>query len=79
MLMSTIFASFIMPLQIHPLTYGDWQPSQASMVEAVIATARIIGLPKMRSQNPVVYVHELQTPSLHRVHPRKAFIRELVK
>ncbi len=79
MLMSTIFTSFIMPLQVHPMTYGDWQPSQASMVEAAIATARIIGLPKMRSPNPVLYVNELQITSIYRVHPRKAFIREFVK
>jgi len=27
----------------------------------------------------MVYVHELHTGSLYRVHPRKAFIREFVK
>jgi hypothetical protein len=79
MLLSTIFTSFIIPLQVHPMTYGYWQHSQAPMVAATIATARIMGLPKMRSQNQVAYVNELHTAPIYRVHPRKAFIREFVK
>jgi hypothetical protein len=79
MLLSTIFTSFIIPLQVHPMTYGHWQHSQAPMVAATIATARIMGLPKMRSPNQVTYVNELHTAPIYRVHPRKAFIREFVK
>ena len=49
------------------------------MVAAAIATARIIGLPRIRPPTQVVYVHELHAGPLGRVHPRKAFIREFVK
>ena len=49
------------------------------MVAATIATARIIGLPKIRPPSQVAYVNELYTGPLYRVHPRKAFIREFVK
>ena len=49
------------------------------MVAATIATARIIGLPKIRPPSQVAYVNELHTGPLYIVHPRKAFIREFVK
>ncbi len=79
MLLSTIFTSFIIPLQVHPMSQGHWSYSQAPMVAASIATARIIGLPKIRPPSQVAYVNELHTTPLYRVHPRKAFIREFVK
>ena len=79
MLFSTILTSFIIPLQVHPMSQGHWPYSQAPMVEAAIATARIIGLPRIRPPSQMVYVHELHTGPLYRVHPRKAFIREFVK
>lgn len=83
MLMSAFFTSFIMPLQVHPMTYSHWQHSQTSMVEAVIATARIIGLPRMKDLDKAmyrtIYINEFHTGSIYQVHPRKAFIREFLK
>jgi len=79
MLLSTIFTSFIIPLQVHPMSQGHWPYSQSPMVAATIATARIIGLPKIRPPSQVVHVNELHNGPLYRVHPRKAFIREFVK
>jgi len=79
MLLSTIFTSFIIPLQVHPMSQGHWPYSQAPMVAATIATARIIGLPRIRPPSQVVHVNELHNGPLYRVHPRKAFIREFVK
>ena len=77
MLLSTIFTSFIIPLQVHPMSQGHWPYRQAPMVAATIA--RIIGLPKIRPPSQVPYINELHTGPLYRVHPRKAFIREFVK
>jgi hypothetical protein len=79
MLLSTIFTSFIIPLQVHPMSQGHWPYSQAPMVAATIASARIIGLPRIRPPSQVVYVNELHTGPIYKVHPRKAFIREFVK
>ena len=79
MLLSIIFTTLIMPVQVHPLNLMQWQPPQAPMVAAAIATARIIGLPRILPPTQVVYVHELHASPLGRVHPRKAFIREFVK
>ena len=79
MLLSIIFTTLIMPVQVHPLNLMQWQPPQAPMVAAAIATARTIGLPRIRPPSQMVYVHELHAGPLGRVHPRKAFIREFVK
>ena len=79
MLLSIIFTTLIMPVKVHPLYLMQWHPPQAPMVAAAIATARIIGLPRIRPPTQVVYVHELHAGPLGRVHPRKAFIREFVK
>ena len=79
MLLSIIFTTLIMPVQVHPLNLMKWPPPQAPMVAAAIATARIIGLPRIHPPIQMVYVHELHAGPLGRVHPRKAFIREFVK
>ena len=79
MLLSTIFMSIIIPIQVHPLSQGHWQRSQAPIVQATIDSAKIIGLAKMHSAYKVSYVAELHTGPIYRVHPRKAFIREYVK
>ena len=72
-----------MPLQVHPMTYGHWQHSQASMVEATIDAARIIGLPRMKDLDKAMYrttyINEFHTGPTYQVHPRKVFIREFVK
>lgn len=53
------------------------------MVQAAIDAARIIGLPRMKDLDGAltrtIYINELYTGPLYRVHPRKAFIREYVK
>ena len=79
MLLSSIFTTLIMPVQVHPLNLMQSQPPQAPMVAAAIATARITSLPRIRPPSQMVYVHELHNGPLYRVHPRKAFIREFVK
>ena len=78
MLLSIIFTTLIMPVQVHLLNLMQWPPPQAPMVAAAIATARIIGLPRIRPPSQMVYVHELHAGPLYRVHPRKVFIREFV-
>jgi|GEM_PF-4050197 len=57
MLLSIIFTTLIMPVQVHPLNLMQWQPPQAPMVAAAIATARIIGLPRIRPPSQMVYVN----------------------
>jgi len=79
MLLSTIFMSIVLPIQVHPLAPGHWHRSQAPIVKATIDAAKIIGLAKMHTAGKVNYVAELHTGPIYRVHPRKAFIREYVK
>ena len=79
MLLSTIFMSIVLPIQVHPLSHGNWQRSQAPIVQATIDAAKIIGLAKMHTAGKVNYLAELHTGPIYRVHPRKAFIREYVK
>ena len=79
MLLSTIFMSIVLPIQVHPLSQCHWQRSQAPIVQATIDAAKIIGLAKMHTAGKVNYVAELHTGPIYRVHPRKAFIREYVK
>ena len=37
MLLSTIFTSLVIPIQVHPMTHSSWQNSQAPMVQAAPA------------------------------------------
>ncbi len=83
MLLSTIFTSLVIPIQVHPMTHSRWQNSQAPMVQATIDAARIIGLPRFKDLDKAmyktIYINELHSGPMYRVHPRKAFIREYVK
>jgi hypothetical protein len=78
MLLSTIFMSIIIPIQVHPLSQGHWQRSHAPIVQATIDAAKIIGIAKMHTPSKVRYINELHTGPIYRVHPRKVFIREYV-
>ena len=79
MLLSTIFISIVLPIQVHPLSQGHWQRSQAPIVQATIDAAKIMGIAKMHTTNKVSYIAELHAGPIYCVHPRKAFIREYVK
>jgi hypothetical protein len=82
-MLATIFITFLIPLQVHPMTFTKWQRSPAPMVQATIDAARIIGLPRLKtmdsSMHRVIYINEIHTMPMYRVHPRKAFIREFLK
>lgn len=82
MLLSTIFTSLIVPLQVHP-TSSAWNISPTPIVQAVIDSARIIGLPRMKDMDKAmfksVYINEFQVGMIYSIHPRKAFIQNYVK
>ena len=79
MLLSTIFISIVLPIQVHPLSQGHWQRSQAPIIQATIDAAKIIGIAKMHTPSKASYINELYTGPIYRVHPRKVFIREYVR
>ena len=83
MLLSTIFTSLVVPIQVHPLTYSSWATTPIPIVQAVIDSARIIGLPRMKDMDKAmfksVHINELQVGMVYSVHPRKAFIQNYVK
>ena len=79
---ATLYISMIMPIQVHPMTYSDWRQNPASMVQASIDTARIIGLPRLKTMDSTlyrtIYINEIQSGAMYRMPPRKAFIRDYV-
>lgn len=83
MLLSTIFISLLLPIQIHPLTLTERQYPQASIVQATIDTARIIGLPRLKTMDKnmfrSIYLNELQSGLVYSINPRKMFIKNYVK
>jgi hypothetical protein len=80
---ATIFVTLILPFQVHPTTFTQWQQSPAPIVQAMIDSARIIGLPRLKTMDSsmyrVIYVNEIHIFPMYRVHPRKSFIREFLK
>ena len=76
MLLSTIFTSLVIPIQVHPMTHSSWQNSQAPMVQAAIDTARIIGLPRMWTLDKPAYINEIHPGPIYLVNPRRAFIQK---
>ncbi len=82
MLLSTIFTALVIPIQTHPLSYSNWKFSPTPIVQAVIDSARIIGLPRMKdmdkAMNKIIYVNEFQSGGAYSVHPRKVFIKNYV-
>ncbi|BEI33208.1 hypothetical protein [Polynucleobacter sp. HIN5] len=82
MLLSTIFTSLVVPLQVHP-TSSAWNISPTPIVQAVIDSARIIGLPRMKDMDKAmfksVHINEFQVGMVvYSIHPRKAFIHNYV-
>ena len=82
MLLSTIFTSLVVPLQVHP-TSSTWNISPTPIVQAVIDSARIIGLPRMKDMDKTIFksvhINEFQVGMVYSIHPRKAFIQNYVK
>ncbi len=82
MLLSTIFTALVIPIQTHPLSYSNWKFSPTPIVQAVIDSARIIGLPRMKDMdkaiNKTIYVNEFQNGVAYSIHPRKVFIKNYV-
>lgn len=82
MLLSTIFTSLVVPLQVHP-TSSAWNILPTPIVQAVIDSARIIGLPRMKDMDKAmfksVHINEFQVGMVYSVHPRKAFIQNYVR
>ncbi len=82
MLLSTIFTALVVPIQTHPLSYSNWKFSPTPIVQAVIDSARIIGLPRMKdmdkAMNKTIYINEFQSGVAYSVHPRKLFIKNYV-
>ena len=82
-MLTTLFITLFVPFQVHPMTFTQWQLSPAPMVQAMIDSARIIGLPRLKTMDSVmhhiIYINEIHTMPMYWVHPRKAFIREFLK
>ncbi len=80
---ATLYITLILPLQVHPNSHEKWQQSPAPIVQAMIDSARIIGLPRLKALDPaihqVTYINEIHTMPIYRVHPRRACIREFLK
>ena len=80
---TSLFISLILPTQVHPISYDAWKQSPAPMLQATIDAARIIGLPRLKTMDSkmyrTIYINEIQSGPIYRVHPRKVFIREYVK
>ncbi len=80
---TSLFISLILPIQVHPISYDTWRQSSAPMLQATIDAARIIGLPRLKTMDSTmyrtIYINEIQSGPIYRVHPRRAFIREYVK
>ena len=80
---TSLFISLILPIQIHPISYDTWRQSPAPMLQATIDAARIIGLPRLKTMDSTmyrtIYINEIQSGPIYRVHPRRAFIRDYVK
>lgn len=78
-----ILITFLLPLQIHPLSLERWHRSPVVFVQATIDAARIIGLPRLKimdsSMHRTIYINEFQSGAAYHIHPRRAFIREYVK
>jgi hypothetical protein len=83
MLLSTIFTTLLLPIQVHPYSLTELQYPQACMVQATIDTARIIGLPRFKTMDKnsfrSIYLNELQSGLIYSINPRKTFIKNYVK
>ena len=82
-MLTSLFISLIVPIQVHPISYDIWRQSPAPMLQATIDAARIIGLPRLKTMDSsmyrTVYINEILSGPIYRVHPRRAFIRDYVK
>lgn len=80
---TSLFISLILPIQVHPVSYHSWNHGPAPILQAAIDTARMIGLPRLKtmdsSMHRTSYINEIQSGLAHRVQPRKVFIREYMK
>lgn len=80
---ANLFITLFLPFQVHPMTFAQWRLSPAPMVQAMIDSARIIGLPRLKTMDSTMhrinYINEIHTAPMYRVHPRKAFIKEFLK
>jgi len=79
MFFSTILTTLLLPIQIHPLTLTQWQYPKASTVQATIDSARIIGLPRLKTMDKdmfrSIYLNELQSELMYSINHRKTFIK----
>jgi len=82
MLLSTIFTALVVPIQVHPTKLENWKISPTPILQAVIDSARIIGLPRMKDLDKAIYktiyINEFQSGVAYSVHPRKVFIKNYV-
>ena len=82
-MLTSLFISLILPIQVHPISYDTWSQSPAPLLQAAIDAARIIGLPRLKTMDSsmyrTIYINEILSGPMYRVHPRRAFIRDYVK
>jgi hypothetical protein len=82
MLLSTIFTALVVPIQVHPTDIEKWKISPATIPQAVIDSARIIGLPRMKDMDKAmyktIYINEFQERAIYFLHSRKAFTRNYI-
>ncbi len=80
---ATIFFTTLLPLQVHPISYSKWVQPNSPMVQAVIDTARIVGLPRLKTMDRFIHVaaqtNELQIHEIPSFGQRKAFLVKYLK
>ena len=83
MLLGSIFTTLLLPVQVHPYSLTEWEHPKASMVQATIDSARIIGLPRLKTMDKdmfkSIYLNELQSGLMYSINHRKTFIKNYVK
>lgn len=79
----TLFMSLILPILVHPMSYDTLGKSPAPMLQAAIDTARIIGLPRLKTMDltiyRTIYLNEVQSGPVYRAETRKIFIQNYIK
>lgn len=82
-MLTSLFISLILPIQVHPMSHNAWRQGPAPMLQAAIDAARIIDLSRLKtmdsSMHRTIYINEFQLGAAYHIHPRRAFIREYVK
>ena len=80
MLLGTIVISILLPYQVHPSTLDKWELNTHSVVTAGIDTARLVGLPRLKTLDKeihkVSYVNEFNLEITYHIKTRKQLVHD---